>query len=86
MTGVVMINMKTNKKIKRHAQTMVRFDEMTEEEIATYVDSGEPFDKAGGYGIQGLAGKFIKEIAGCYYNVVGFPLNLCKNMLDEIIK
>lgn len=85
-TGVVMVNTATNQKLQRHAKTAVTFDKMTTKEIATYVASGEPFDKAGGYGIQGLAGKYITGISGCYYNVVGFPLNLCKNMLDELMR
>lgn len=54
--------------------TRVVFAPMTEQEIATYVASGEPFDKAGGYGIQGLASKFIERVEGCYFNVVGLPV------------
>ena len=51
--------------------TMVHFSTMTEEEIADYVSSGECMDKAGAYGIQGLASKFIHRVEGCYFNVVG---------------
>jgi len=54
--------------------TRVVFAPMTEAEIAAYVASGEPFDKAGGYGIQGLASKFIERVEGCYFNVVGLPV------------
>jgi septum formation protein len=54
--------------------TKVLFADLRDEDIEDYVSSGEGLDKAGGYGIQGLAGKFIAAIDGCYYNVVGLPL------------
>ena len=54
-------------------RTDVYVAEMETDEILDYVDSKEPFDKAGGYGIQGKFGKFIKKIDGDYYNVVGLP-------------
>ena len=56
--------------------TRVRFVAMTEEEIAACVASPEPYDKAGGYAIQGLASRFIDRIEGCYCNVVGLPVAL----------
>jgi len=56
--------------------TRVRFAAMSEEEIAEYVASGEPLDKAGAYAIQGLASKFVERIEGCYFNVMGLPLAL----------
>jgi septum formation protein len=54
--------------------TRVRFVHMTETEIAEYVASGEPLDKAGAYAIQGLASKFVERVEGCYFNVMGLPL------------
>ncbi len=54
--------------------TKVLFASMNNQEIADYVHSGEGLDKAGGYGIQGLAGRYIAGIDGCYYNVVGLPV------------
>ena len=57
-----------------HECTKVFFRDLTEEEIASYIASGEPMDKAGAYGIQGLAGVFVDHIEGDYDNVVGFPL------------
>lgn len=55
--------------------TEVEFCRMTEEEIAWYVSTGEPADKAGAYGIQGWGARFIKGIKGDYYNVMGLPVN-----------
>ena len=57
-----------------HECTKVFFRSLTEEEISSYIASGEPMDKAGAYGIQGLAGVFVDHIEGDYDNVVGFPL------------
>ena len=59
----------------------VRFRALGEAEIAAYVASGEPFDKAGAYGIQGLAAQFVTGITGCYFNVMGLPLELLTRML-----
>jgi len=56
-------------------RTRVKFAPMTDKEIEDYISSGEPFDKAGGYGIQGRASKYIERIDGCYFNVVGFPVH-----------
>ena len=55
-------------------ETCVWFERLTPEEIDWYVASGEPFDKAGGYAIQGLASRFISRIEGSYANVVGLPV------------
>lgn len=59
-----------------HAETIVRFAEMSDAEIDEYVASGEPMDKAGAYAIQGLASKFVTGIEGSYANVVGLPVAL----------
>lgn len=57
-----------------HEITDVVFAPLSPEEIELYLASGEPFDKAGAYGIQGFASALIERIEGCYFNVVGFPL------------
>lgn len=66
----------------RHSCTRVQFRELRSDEIAVYVASGEPVDKAGAYGIQGLAAQFIERIEGCYFNVMGLPLELLTRMLE----
>ncbi|RMX03387.1 Maf family protein [Legionella jordanis] len=59
--------------------TKVTFHELSKQQIQDYIDSGDPFDKAGGYGIQKVRDSFVKEIAGSYYNVMGLPI-------EEILK
>ena len=83
-TGVVLINTYTNKILKKSMVTEVVFSNLTEDDINSYVKSGEPMDKAGAYGIQGKGGIFVEEIRGCYYNVVGLPLNKLNEMIKEI--
>jgi septum formation protein len=63
--------------------TRVQFARLTPEDIAGYVRSGEPLDKAGAYGIQGLAGMFVRRIEGDYTNVVGLPLARLRAVLAE---
>ena len=62
--------------------TAVRFLTLSEEEIAGYVATGEPMDKAGAYAIQGYAARWIPRIEGCYFNVVGLPLALATALLE----
>ncbi len=63
--------------------TDVTFYELDDDEIDEYVQSGEPYDKAGGYGIQGLGSVFVKEISGDFYNVVGLPVSrLYREMIE----
>lgn len=64
--------------------TLVWFDPLSDEEIARYVASGEPLDKAGAYGIQGLASRFIPRIEGSYTNVVGLPVQLAAGLMADL--
>ncbi|MCY6370752.1 Maf-like protein [Clostridium ganghwense] len=83
-SGVVIYDT-VSKKIKTdYVCTNVKFSELTEEEIKKYIATGEPMDKAGAYGIQGFGGIFVEKIEGCYYNVVGLPLNKLNYMLREM--
>ena len=59
-----------------HASTAVHFGPMSKDDVQLYLDSGEPYDKAGAYAIQGLAGRWITGIEGDYFNVVGLPVNV----------
>ena len=61
--------------ITDHQSTKVTFAPMTDEEIERYIDTSDCFDKAGSYGIQGYASRHILGIEGCYFNVVGLPVN-----------
>lgn len=65
--------------------TDVTFYELTPREIFRYVRTGEPYDKAGGYAIQGVGGSFVKEIKGDYFSVVGLPIGRVKRELDDFL-
>ena len=62
----------------------MRFFPLTEAQIEAYIATDEPYDKAGGYGIQGAAALFCEEIEGCYYNVMGLPVSRLARKLDEL--
>ena len=63
--------------------TRVTFAPLSDNEIESYIATGEPFGKAGGYAIQGIGGQYITRIEGCYFNVVGFPLARFYSLLRE---
>jgi septum formation protein len=70
-----------------HEETLVDFDEMSEEQIADYVDRFPPYDKAGAYAIQGAASAYIKGIRGDYFNVVGLPVHrMCRLYFEKFGK
>ena len=63
--------------------TKVTFHDLSSQTIDAYIATGEPFDKAGGYGIQATAASFVSGIEGCYFNVVGFPAaRFCQELLQ----
>jgi septum formation protein len=62
--------------------TTVHFLTPSDEEIAAYIATAEPMDKAGAYAIQGYAARWIPRIEGCYFNVVGLPIALLSSQLD----
>ena len=64
--------------------TLVHVDRIPDDQILAYVDTGDPMDKAGSYGIQGEFSRWIKGISGCYFNVVGLPVNALNRLFFEI--
>jgi nucleoside triphosphate pyrophosphatase len=82
-TGHCLIDTRTDRQVSRLASTVVRFGTPTTEEIAAYVDSGEPLAVAGAFTIDGRAGPFVDGIEGDPSNVLGLSLPLFRLMLDE---
>lgn len=74
-----------NRVLTDYERSTVTFDPLSEAEIDAYILTGEPFDKAGAYGIQGYGAQFIRKIQGCYFNVMGFPVNLFYRMLEDFL-
>ena len=81
-TGVTVIA--NGKTLSRAEMTRVFFRDMTEEEIQSYIATGEPMDKAGAYGYQGRASVYVQRIEGDFFNVVGLPLCRLGTMLKEL--
>lgn len=70
--------------VSRVCETSVTFSELSQQDIAKYIASGEPMDKAGAYGIQGLGGCFVSKISGSYTGVVGLPLVEMRELLHLV--
>ncbi len=83
-TGVSLIRLPDAGRLQFVETTLVHFSRLTGEEISKYLATEEPYDKAGAYAIQGRAGRFIPRIEGCYYNVVGLPLERLLAALREL--
>lgn len=81
MTGVAVV--KGGRELCACPVTQVHMKRLSATQIASYLDSGEPFDKAGAYGIQGLGALLVEKIDGCYFNVVGLPLLTLADLLRE---
>lgn len=83
-TGFAVIDNGTGKMVCDFERTVVKFKPLTNEEIEKYIKSGEPMDKAGAYGIQGVGALFVEGIKGDYFNVVGLPLcSLFKSLKEN---
>jgi septum formation protein len=82
--GGIALRLPDDKIISRLVATSVKFKVLTRDEIQAYLDSGEWNGKAGGYGIQGMAARFVKNINGSYSNIVGLSLYDTMNMLEGV--
>jgi septum formation protein len=75
LTGVALVRLPDGERRQFIESTLVHFRPIMDEELSSYLATAEPYDKAGAYAIQGIAGRYIPRIEGCYFNVVGLPLS-----------
>lgn len=85
-TAVVLLSYPELRELSRLETSQVTFRSLSEDEILKYVMSGDPMDKAGGYGIQGEGAKFVREVKGSFDNVVGLPMEIVLKMFEEMEK
>jgi septum formation protein len=86
-TGFALVDARSGRSMAGVERTRVRFRRLDPKEVAGYVGSGAPMDKAGAYGIQDDYGAvFVEKVDGCFYNVVGFPLARFYSTLTEFIR
>jgi septum formation protein len=83
-TAFVVVDSSSERRIARSSTSQVTFARLDEAAIDEYIESGEPFDKAGGYGVQGRGAALIERIEGDFYTVMGFPLGLFIRSLPEL--
>ena len=83
-TALILIDTQTGNTETDVVATDVTMRALSAHEISRYVDTGEPLDKAGAYGIQGRSSLFIESISGCFYNVVGLPLTAFSNLYQRL--
>lgn len=82
-TGLALLHLQEGKRVAGHEITKVHFRNLTDAEIEAYIRTGEPADKAGAYGIQGLGATLVDRIEGCFFNVMGLPLSLFSMVLKD---
>ena len=83
LSGLCIINTATGESLTGYESTRVKMKELSSNEIQSYIDTGEPLDKAGAYAIQGIGSLFVEGIEGDYFNVVGLPLFRLGKMLKH---
>jgi septum formation protein len=83
ITGLALIDACSGCCRRDHEETAVRFARLADSEIEAYIRTGEPFDKAGAYALQGMGALLVEGIKGCYSNVVGLPLMRLRRLLKE---
>ena len=85
--GVSLLWPQRKMKLEFFHETRVRFRRLSDSEISAYVNTGEPLDKAGAYGIQGYGSLLVEKVHGCYFNVMGLPVSrLLHRFRDELMK
>ena len=82
-TGYCIMRISDGKTVCNSVKTEVKFKTLTEQKIRSYIESGEPMDKAGAYGIQGFGSMLIEKISGDYFNVVGLPVSALADTLEK---
>ncbi|WP_195576359.1 Maf family protein [Paenibacillus sp. 1001270B_150601_E10] len=82
-TGIACMDMNSGNVLVRHRRTRVWMRQRTDEQLLSYIATGEPLDKAGAYGIQGRGSTLVERIDGCYFNVVGLSVSLLAEMLES---
>jgi len=84
VTGLALVEAPGGRRERTHAVvSRVRMADYGDADIQAYVATGEPLDKAGGYAVQGLGGRLVAEVDGCYTNVVGLPVEATRRLLGE---
>ena len=83
-SGVAVVRMPDRLVLTGTETTRVAFRQLSDREIERYIATPEPYDKAGAYGIQELAGIFVRSVSGCYLNVVGLPVELLLSLLKQV--
>lgn len=84
ITGMTLLSTMTGEELTATETTQVKFREADEDFLARYVDTPEPYDKAGAYGIQGYGALLVEQIDGDYHNVMGLPLQRLSRMLESM--
>jgi septum formation protein len=84
LTGLTLLSFPAGVETAHLESTRVSFLQLSDKDIEDYLLTGEPFDKAGAYGIQGIGGRFISRIEGCYFNVMGLPISRVWSVLVRI--
>ncbi len=84
-TGITLVSKYSGKVISDYDLTEVKFNQLDDKRILAYIDTKEPMDKAGAYGIQGMGGFLVERIEGSLDNVIGLPTGKLKEMLAKIV-
>jgi septum formation protein len=84
LTGICLRRLGDERIVTDHERSRVRFSVLEPDAIDLYVETGEPLDKAGAYGIQGYGGLLVDRIEGCYFNVMGLPLSCLRRLTRRL--